>query len=77
MMVIAASLGQAALFIVLVIAMWVLPAVGVAKIAEGKGRSFALWLAFSLVFSWLWLLIAALIIRPYDDEQSSGPVVPS
>ena len=47
-----------------VIALWLLPSLLVARLAERKGRSFALWLAFSLLFTWLPLLIAILLLPP-------------
>ena len=50
--------------ILILIAVWILPSVWVAKRARHKGRSFWLWLVFCLIFSWLPLLIATAIIRP-------------
>jgi hypothetical protein len=57
--------------LVAVILLWILPAIGVAKLAESKGRSFGLWLAFTLIFSWVWFLIAALVIQPYDETRAA------
>ena len=45
-----------------VLLLWLLPSYLVARLAERKGRSFGLWFAFALVFSWFALLIAILIL---------------
>ena len=45
-----------------------LPSYGAAKLAERKGRSFALWLGFCVVVSWPILLIAVLVIRPTTSD---------
>lgn len=43
---------------------WLVPALLVAKLAERKGRSFAVYLVASLIIGWIIPLIAALIVRP-------------
>jgi hypothetical protein len=51
------------------IVFWIGPAVLAGRLAERKGRSFAVYLIFSLVIGWPIPLIAALILpgrtRPY------------
>jgi hypothetical protein len=46
-----------------------------AKIAEKKGRKFRLWYALSFFF-FLPVLIAALVIKPEQREEGSGPAAP-
>jgi hypothetical protein len=43
---------------------WFIPALIVAKLAERKGRAFAVYLIASLIIGWVIPLIAALIARP-------------
>jgi uncharacterized membrane protein len=63
-----ASIGTAAGAVIAVIVLWLLPSIGVAKLAERKGRSFALWLVACLLFGWVWFLIAVQVIRPAARE---------
>jgi hypothetical protein len=49
---------------------WLVPAVLVAKLAERKGRSFAVYLIASLIIGWIIPLIAALIVRPRPSVNS-------
>jgi hypothetical protein len=53
------------------IAVWIGPAVLAARLAEGKGRSFAVYLIVSLIVGWPIPLIAALIVpaRPLDEPR--------
>jgi hypothetical protein len=44
------------------IALWVLPSVLVARLADRKGRSFSVYLIVSLIIGWLIPLLAALIV---------------
>jgi uncharacterized protein YybS (DUF2232 family) len=50
--------------LVFLLLVWLVPAVLVAKLAERKGRSFAVYLIVSLIIGWFFPLIAALIVRP-------------
>lgn len=50
--------------LILLLLIWVVPAVLVAKLAERKGRSFAVYLIASLVIGWIIPLIAALMVPP-------------
>jgi hypothetical protein len=52
----------AALLVLLLL--WLGPALLVARLAQRKGRSFALYLIASLIVGWPFTLLAALIIRP-------------
>jgi hypothetical protein len=47
-----------------VLLFWLVPAVLVARLAERKGRSFAVYLIASLIIGWIIPLIAALVVRP-------------
>lgn len=47
-----------------VLVLWLLPALLVARLAERKGRPFALYLIASLIIGWPIPLLAALIVRP-------------
>lgn len=51
-----------------VVVLVLLPSYGVAKLAERKGRNFAAWFVASVLFSWVMLLIAALVMRPRPAE---------
>jgi hypothetical protein len=42
----------------------VVPAYGVGRLAQRKGRSFAAWMAASVILSWAVTLIPALVVRP-------------
>jgi hypothetical protein len=46
-----------------VIVLWLLPALVAARIAERKGRSFAVYLIVALVIGWPIPLLAALVVR--------------
>jgi hypothetical protein len=46
-----------------VLFLWLVPALLVARLAQRKGRSFALYLIVSLVVGWPLTLLAALIVR--------------
>jgi hypothetical protein len=48
--------------LIALLAFWVVPAVLTARLAERKGRSFAVYLVVSLIIGWLIPLIAALIV---------------
>jgi hypothetical protein len=50
--------------LVFLLLFWLVPAFLVARLAERKGRSFAVYLIASLIIGWLFPLIAALIVRP-------------
>jgi hypothetical protein len=50
--------------LVAVLILWLLPALFVARLAERKGRPFALYLIVSLIVPWPFTLLAALIVRP-------------
>lgn len=50
--------------LIFVLLFWLVPALLVAKLAERKGRSFAVYLVASLIIGWIIPLIAALIVRP-------------
>ncbi len=62
MAIVLASSAQVIGGVVAVIVLWLLPSLLVARLAERKGRSFALWLAFLLLFTWVPLLIAILVL---------------
>jgi small-conductance mechanosensitive channel len=47
-----------------VLFLWLAPALLVARLAQRKGRPFALYLIVSLVVGWPLTLLAALIVRP-------------
>jgi hypothetical protein len=47
---------------------WLLPALLVGRLAERKGRPFALYLIVSLIIGWPIPLIAALIVRPRPPQ---------
>jgi ABC-type microcin C transport system permease subunit YejB len=53
-----------ALGLTVLLLLWLVPALLVAKLAERKGRSFAVYLVASLIIGWIIPLIAALIVRP-------------
>jgi hypothetical protein len=50
--------------LVALIALWIGPSVLVARLAERKGRSFAVYLIVSLIIGWPIPLVAALIVPP-------------
>jgi hypothetical protein len=50
--------------LIFALVIWGVPAVLVAKLAERKGRPFALYLIASLIIGWIIPLIAAVIVRP-------------
>jgi hypothetical protein len=47
-----------------IILLWLIPTILTARLAERKGRSFAVYLVVSLLIGWPIPLIAALILRP-------------
>lgn len=55
--------GLTVLVFVVLIALWLLPAWLVARYAQRKGYSFALFLIAGLIWSWLLALIVALLLR--------------
>ena len=48
--------------LIALIAVWIVPSVLVARLAERKGRSFGIYLVAALLIGWLIPLIAALIL---------------
>jgi hypothetical protein len=54
----------AALLVLLLL--WLGPALLVARLAQRKGRPFALYLIASLIVGWPFTLLAALIVRPAE-----------
>jgi hypothetical protein len=48
--------------LLVVLALWPVPAFLVARLAERKGRSFGVYLVASLIIGWLIPLVAALIV---------------
>jgi len=53
-----------------VLLFWLVPAFLVAKLADRKGRSFAVYLIASLIIGWIIPLIAALIVRPRKNASA-------
>lgn len=49
--------------LLVVLAIWIGGAVLVARLAQSKGRSFAVYLTASLILGWWLPLLAALIVR--------------
>lgn len=49
-------------FLIALIAFWVVPSVLTARLAERRGRSYAVYLVASLLIGWMIPLIAALIL---------------
>jgi hypothetical protein len=49
-----------------VLFLWLVPALLVARLAQRKGRPFALYLIASLIVGWPFTLLAALIVRPAE-----------
>jgi hypothetical protein len=47
-----------------VLILWLVPALLVGRLAQRKGRPFALYLIASLIVGWPFTLLAALIVRP-------------
>jgi hypothetical protein len=47
-----------------IVLLWLLPTILTARLAERKGRSFAVYLVASLLIGWPIPLVAALILRP-------------
>ena len=58
--------------LVIIIFVWIAPTVAIAKYAESKGQSFALFLLLGLLVSWVVSLIAALLVT---DRSGPQPVV--
>ncbi len=54
--------------LIALVALWVVPAVLVARLAERKRRSFVVYLVASLIIGWLIPLIAALIVPDRRDR---------
>jgi hypothetical protein len=50
--------------LVFLLVFWFVPALLVAKLAERKGRSFAVYLVASLIIGWVIPLVAAMVVRP-------------
>jgi hypothetical protein len=50
--------------LLVVLFLWLVPALLVARLARRKGRPFALYLIASLIVPWPFTLLAALIVRP-------------
>jgi hypothetical protein len=59
---------QVILLLVLIV-LWIGPAVVAARLAERKGRSFAVYLIASLIIGWPIPLIAALIVPTRRFQQ--------
>jgi hypothetical protein len=55
--------------LIVLLLFWLVPAFLVARLAERKGRSFAVYLIASLVIGWPIPLLAALIVRPSADSE--------
>jgi hypothetical protein len=51
--------------LIFLLTFWFVPALFVAKLAERKGRSFAVYLVVSLIIGWVIPLVAALVVRPH------------
>ena len=49
--------------LVVLFALWIVPSILVARLAERKGRSFGLYLGASLVIGWWFTVIAAVVVR--------------
>ncbi len=56
--------------LILIVPLWILPSYLVAKDAERKGQSFAIFMFIGLIVGWFITGIAALIIR---DPRPSSP----
>jgi len=57
--------------VVALVAFWVVPAMLVARLAQRKGRSFALFMIAGLLIGWLFDAIAAVLLiaaRPSSDH---------
>lgn len=50
------------ILLVVLVAFWVVPAVLVARLAQRKGRSFALFMLGGLLIGWLFDVIAAVLL---------------
>jgi hypothetical protein len=59
-----------AVFLIVVIFFWLIPAVLIARLAARKGRSFALFLIGSLVIPWPVSLTVALVMPARRDQAS-------
>jgi ABC-type transporter Mla maintaining outer membrane lipid asymmetry permease subunit MlaE len=56
--------------LIALIAFWIVPALLTARLAERKGRSFAVYLVASLVIGWLIPLIAALVVAARPSRSA-------
>jgi ABC-type glycerol-3-phosphate transport system permease component len=59
----ALSVGGAVLGVILLAA---LPSYGVARLAERKGRHFWTWFVMAVLVGWMFVLVAAIVIRPQE-----------
>jgi hypothetical protein len=50
-----------------VLALWLIPALMVARLADRKGRSFSAYLIACLLFWWPIPLVVALVVRPHTS----------
>jgi multisubunit Na+/H+ antiporter MnhE subunit len=59
----ALSVGGAVLGVILLA---VLPSYGVARLAQRKGRHFWTWFVMAVLVGWMFVLVAAIVIRPQE-----------
>ena len=71
----AASVSDVIIVALAVLVFWLLPAYFVARLAKRKGRSFWLWLTFSLIFPWVWFLVAIVVLKPMQREDRDSGVL--
>jgi hypothetical protein len=57
------------LVLVLALGTWIVPAVLVARLAERRGRSFAVYVAFGLLVSWLIALVTVLVFPSHGEAS--------
>jgi len=57
--------------LIVLLALWVVPAVLAARLADSKGRSFGVYLVAALIIGWPIPLLAAAIL-PARPEAASG-----
>jgi hypothetical protein len=60
-------------FLLGVLALFVLPAVLVARMADRRGRSFAVYQIAGLIVGWIIPLLAVLILPARKEDQSATP----
>lgn len=64
------GIGPVEVFVIL--AIYILPSVLVARYAANKGHSFAVFLIVSLLFSWLIALIIAVVMQDKTKQVAQG-----